>query len=161
MTEDKRQLTAGELIGRLAELRMHDNLVWVETGAVCPYVVDVQPDDNREGVHILVEGIERSPGVDLIERERLRQLDKGYTAECDADRNPDGQLGCAAAALAVDPAIRIGVLGNTWPWPVDTWPGDGPNGPGISRKEELVRAGALIAAELDRLLAAEGGAPGE
>ena len=91
-------------------------------------------------------------GVTRIAAERQRQIDKGYTAEQDAERNPDGELGQAAACLAVPPVLRMPVLVSTWPWEVKTWPGAGPNGPGhVTRIQELERAGALIAAEIDRL----------
>lgn len=79
-------------------------------------------------------------GIDLIAAERQRQIDaEGWTPEHD-DVHVDGALAHAAAVLASD---RVDV-NDVWPWP------DEPP----KMKDELrnlVRAGALIAAEIDRL----------
>lgn len=97
-------------------------------------------------------------GVGLIDAERQRQIsEEGWTAEHD-DAHDKGQMAGAAACYAMaasgfenphcikakrldmDFPVRI------WPW-ADSWwkPADD------DRVRELVKAGALIAAEIDRL----------
>lgn len=115
-------------------------------------------------------------GIELIARERVRQLEElGYTPEHDADHQ-DGDLAFAAAVYAAPIPIYVvkvdHVTAETGAIPtaharahgevawVEPWPR------GWKRKartvindtvlyeariEELVRAGALIAAEIDRL----------
>lgn len=82
-------------------------------------------------------------GLELIEEERLRQLEtEGYDSEHDAQHDT-GKLWRAGVAYAT---------GNRhwWPWDIDSYKPE-------AREEEhptvrdLVKAGALIAAELDRL----------
>jgi hypothetical protein len=84
--------------------------------------------------------IRTSQGVELIKAERQRQVKvEGWTPEHDA-KHTEGELATAAACYA------LGELDNTWPWEAHWWkPKD--------RISNLVRAGALIAAEIDRLLA--------
>ncbi|MCR5658932.1 MAG: hypothetical protein K6G25_06360 [Bacteroidales bacterium] len=100
-------------------------------------------------------------GVELIAEERQRQIEKeGWTAEHDAE-HICGELTDAAVMYAmrgywkkrIDPMI-VGtedMPGIMWPFGIeffkpsnDPWP-DG-------RIRDLVKAGALIAAEIDRLL---------
>lgn len=106
----------------------------------------------------------QSPGVALIAVERSRQVtSEGYTPEHDAEHRDDA-LARAAACYATPPARRriasrlvdgygdrgdrYGRYPEGWPWHPDFWkPGD--------RIRELAKAGALIAAELDRLIAKE------
>ena len=94
-------------------------------------------------------------GVDLIAAERQRQLDvEGWTPEHD-DAHPHCELSQAAktyisaaqlAARGGDPALlRLDAVNTHWPWSLDWWkPSDDPI-------RNLVKAGALIAAEIDRL----------
>lgn len=93
-----------------------------------------------------------SAGIAMIRAERARQIGvKGYTPEHDA-RHDGTQLARAAACYALHAAgvTQIGahLAGQAWPWP---WPQAGfkPGEP----VDDLVKAGALIAAELDRLIA--------
>jgi hypothetical protein len=101
----------------------------------------------------------RGTGVELIAAERQRQIDQeGWTPEHD-DQHRAGELGQAAACYA-DPGRETrprwveGISGRMaraaiplrWPWEYGSWkptPDD--------RLRELVKAGALIAAEIDRL----------
>ena len=88
-------------------------------------------------------------GVDLIAEERQRQVEsEGYSPQEDANY-VKGELADAAACYAGltvrDHPLSFRVP-NTWPWNRDSWkpvPND--------RVRELVKAGALIAAEIDRL----------
>lgn len=88
-------------------------------------------------------------GIELIAAERKRQIEvEGWTAEHDAE-NP-GELALAAACYATPAEYRDYEMHHTaptlWPWESRWWkPGD--------RIRELSKAGALIAAELDRLIA--------
>lgn len=98
-------------------------------------------------------------GTDLIAWERKRQIEKeGWSAEHD-DEAMLGELARAGACYVVagvwdvldrdQTGIRK-ILGWLWPptWSVGWWkPKD--------KKRNLIRAGALIAAEIDRLLRAE------
>lgn len=96
-------------------------------------------------------------GIDYISAERERQVnEEGFTTENDM-RYQDGELISAAVCYAIpehhrvnstiSPFFRIRVL-PTWPWDVKWWkPSHG------DRIRELSKAGALIAAEIDRLLA--------
>lgn len=89
-------------------------------------------------------------GEVLIAEERLRQIrEEGWTAEHD-DEHSDGAMAWAAICYAApEPVYRMDLREE----PVDPWPwshqwdkrGD------VSRIRDLVKAGALIAAEIDRL----------
>jgi hypothetical protein len=85
-------------------------------------------------------------GTELIEEERARQISQeGWTPEHDATHN-FGELRRAAAAYAL--AAKAGqdaLIPVSWPWSQRWWkPSDDP-------VRNLVKAGALIAAEIDRL----------
>jgi len=93
-------------------------------------------------------------GIELIAEERLRQVsEEGWTPEHDAE-HVNGELADAAACYAATPDFRDeleehtdeGLADLLWPWDASWWkpsPDD--------RVRELVKAGALIAAEIDRL----------
>ncbi len=95
-------------------------------------------------------------GIEIIAVERERQIaQEGWTAEHDK-RHDRGELAMAAACYAFPKEI-INYRNNTafvslkrfhlWPWHPKWWkptPDD--------RIRELAKAGALIAAEIDRLL---------
>lgn len=101
-------------------------------------------------------------GVERIALERKRQIDEeGYDAEHDAEHKT-GQLASLAALYALPPFKRqpdaggyirgtIRLLDLLWPrgWSKRWWK------PDDDRIRELEKAGALIAAEIDRLLAEE------
>lgn len=100
-----------------------------------------------------------SKGVELIAAERQRQITvEGWTAEHDAEYTP-GELAKAAACYAAgvpvyweerlftggDTRLPHVYMRNLWPWRPGWYkPKD--------RLRDLARAGALIAAEIDRLL---------
>ena len=90
-------------------------------------------------------------GLQLIAAERLRQIEvEGYEPEHDSGHT-DEALAIAAACYAMPATLRkprlTGVLvPAAWPWAARYWkptPED--------RVRELVKAGALIVAEIDRL----------
>lgn len=86
-------------------------------------------------------------GVDLIAQERQRQIEKeGWTAEHDKQHTADA-LAWAAISYSLPPYCR-GDIPEVWPWDKQWWKPT-PN----DRIRELVKGGALIAAEIDRLQA--------
>lgn len=86
-------------------------------------------------------------GIELIAEERQRQIDvEGYDDMHDRHHTP--QVFCRAAigyALHEDPSKLVSdAAANLWPWSKEFWkPKD--------HLRNLVRAGALIAAAIDRL----------
>lgn len=88
-------------------------------------------------------------GIELIAQERKRQIEEeGWDAEHDRLANNDEQLAEAAALYAL-PEIRRSYrydIRNLWPWDMKWWKPTPDN-----RIKELTKAGALIAAEIDRL----------
>lgn len=85
-------------------------------------------------------GHETTDGAAMIAAERRRQIaTEGWTADHDR-QHVSGEL-VQAALYYADP--EAGVL--DWPW--DNWP----KTKGEDRVRDLVKAGALIAAEVDRL----------
>lgn len=91
-------------------------------------------------------------GADLIAAERQRQIDvEGWTPEHDATHRND-DLALAAVCYAMPEHVRgpgDDIL-RAWPWPAHFW-----NPTPDDRVRELTKAGALIAAEIDRLIAAK------
>lgn len=93
-------------------------------------------------------------GIDLITDERQRQIqEEGYSVAGDMEL-PEGHLARAGACYALPPGYRryftdeYAPTPSAWPWQGWLWkptPDD--------RIRELAKAGALIAAEIDRLLA--------
>ncbi|WP_417744780.1 hypothetical protein [Rosistilla oblonga] len=91
-------------------------------------------------------------GVEVIAAERERQVEVGgWTAEHD-DAKKKGELANAAACYAMERRDRDRVIWDSpsrvilWPWHSALWK---PNP--LNRIRELAKAGALIAAEIDRL----------
>lgn len=83
-------------------------------------------------------------GARLIAVERKRQIeDEGYGAAHD-EQHGCSELLDAARCYAADPILKTGAPLCSWPWGIESWkPKD--------QIRDLVRAGALIAAEIDRL----------
>jgi hypothetical protein len=94
-------------------------------------------------------------GIELIAAERQRQVEKeGWTAQHDY-QHFHGELAMAAVCYATPDKLRkvvkkwkaiCEIVPKRWPWEHEMWkptPDD--------RVRELVKAGALIAAEIDRL----------
>lgn len=106
-------------------------------------------------------------GAGRIYSERLRHIrEEGYHFDRD-DTYTTGQLAAAAACYALPPAddrrqgaIVFGGAPDRWPWSASAWkPGRivdaGDNLAGmliVDRTRELEKAGALCAAEIDRLV---------
>lgn len=88
-------------------------------------------------------------GIELITTERDRQVaEEGWTPEHDEQHSED-DLAVAGAMYALPSKFRRllpNVIDLLWPWAKEWWKPT-PN----DRVRELVKAGALIAAEIDRL----------
>ena len=93
-------------------------------------------------------------GVELIAEERKRQIEvEGWTAEHD-DLHAHCELTTAAIAYATQATLRaenaVRDRGVRWVWTLDCWK------PSADPVRNLVKAGALIAAEIDRLNGTQG-----
>lgn len=89
-------------------------------------------------------------GITLIANERKRQIEiEGWTPEHD-DTHLRGEMALAAARYAVvdQPSVEA-TLARVWPWSSDWWKPKG-------QVRNLIKAGALIAAEIDRRLRLSG-----
>lgn len=97
--------------------------------------------------------------IAAIAAERRRQIEEeGFTAEHD-DKYTSGALSLAAACYCLDadmaddgPEIRFAAA-YIWPWPDDWWK------PSADPRVNLIKAGALIVAELERIARAEAAEP--
>lgn len=97
--------------------------------------------------------------IDEIAAERRRQIEQeGWTPEHD-DEHGGGVLAAAAACYAIhavslmstaDMERRNNVIRECWPWAEEWWKPKG-------QRRDLIRAAALIVAELERLDRAEDG----
>jgi hypothetical protein len=110
--------------------------------------ITIPADTERDDDLLLISYIEQQRAIDggtpaardvLAERERHKTAE-GWTSEHD-DEHTDGSMALAAAAYAVH--FRHGA-GRLWPWAAKWWK---PR----SHRENLVRAAALILAEIERL----------
>jgi hypothetical protein len=97
-------------------------------------------------------------GIERIAAERKRQIEEeGWTAEHD-DEHDGGELAKAAACYALgegsaivgNNAVIIDLVKILWPWEWKWW-----SPTPEKRIRELEKAGALAAAEIDRLLRVE------
>jgi hypothetical protein len=96
-----------------------------------------------------------SEAVRDVLAERRRQVEvEGWTPEHDDEHANDDEMSMAAACYALDgvsPYTGLGVdVSRTWPWAWTWWKPKG-------RRRNLVKAGALILAELERIDRANGG----
>jgi hypothetical protein len=101
-------------------------------------------------------GVPSSRGAALIFKERLRQItEEGFTPERDA-AYVNGELaraGAAFAQIATEVPLHPDYLHKVPYWLADLWPWDNTWWkPSNDPVRNLVKAGALIAAELDRAL---------
>jgi hypothetical protein len=91
-----------------------------------------------------LKGVVMKSGIDLIADERLRQVSQeGWTPEHD-DEHDGSELADAAAAYALQASGEFSLASRHWPFD-DGWK------PSSDPIRNLVKAGALIAAEIDRL----------
>lgn len=95
-------------------------------------------------------------GIELISEERQRQIEKEGWSSYHDDKQRNGELANAAAVYAIDPmgGDVSSIIKTLWPWD-KSWlkiscnenTKDNP----LGRIRDLQKAGALIAAEIDRL----------
>jgi len=94
----------------------------------------------------------KQTGIELIAQERKEQIEKhGISVDEDVKTNEAGELKSAAFSLIGVTDSEALPKYNPWPWDKERW------GKICAKpyKERLVVAGALIAAEIDRLQATE------
>lgn len=88
-------------------------------------------------------------GAELIAAERVRQInEEDWTADHDDQEHQFGELARAAASYALQHlqgAQVKTIVEEVWPWQKEWWK------PCEDPVRNLVKAGALIAAEIDRL----------
>ena len=102
---------------------------------------------------------ESASAVDLIVAERNRQISHHLWTSSHDDEHQAGEMADAAACYALCKTKRDRVVWNTtlrqliWPWATMWW-----NPSPEDRVRELVKAGALIVAEIERLHRLAGGA---
>jgi len=94
-------------------------------------------------------------GITLIAQERKRQIEVERFDSVHDDHQVNDQLAIAGAVYAIPAHKRTFPHDGTavpydWPWPKSWWKPTPSN-----RIKELTKAGALIAAEIDRLLRKE------
>lgn len=92
--------------------------------------------------------VERVSAIDDIAAERRRQVEaEGWTPDHD-DEHGDGSLAAAAATYAFSAATADRFLAHDpigfWPWAAEWWKPSTP-------RRDLVKAGALIVAEIERI----------
>lgn len=123
--------------------------IGIPTGCTAAWRVD----NTTVAVNPLYRGLLRIG----IERERqIRNL--GYSVERDGSENKNSELSLAAACYALPAPYRDKTnIMRFWPWDYSYWKPDHkcPESPSAAingRIRELEKAGALIAAEIDRLL---------
>lgn len=145
----------GEEIGIIAKTKRLWLSIWTFGKPLQPILPTVNKGDvlpDAEPEDFTTEGTEAQSGVDLIAAERKRQVEvEGWTDEHDAQHS-FGQLAMAASCYASPEQYRDLLDGMPGGWPSDwdfKWWKPTPE----NRVRELVKAGALIAAEIDRLLA--------
>jgi len=116
-----------------------------------------EPPVSPEGIEEPQKSEDMKTGIKLIAEERLRQVEvEGYTSTHDKE-HVYGEIAKAAACYAVhhtdarvfDPGtanddLTISIE-SAWPWDDKQWK------PSKDKIKNLVKAGALIAAEIDRL----------
>ncbi len=90
-------------------------------------------------------------GIEIIANERIRQMNKEGVDLNHDQAHMDGHLARAAACYALPAGWRIHPVQTAppwaWPWEHIFWKPTPDN-----RIRELAKAGALIAAEIDRIL---------
>jgi hypothetical protein len=111
------------------------------------------PTEGESPVYLREDVMPVSPTLELIAQERHRQMtEEGWDSSHDDSHNKN-QLAMAAVCYALPPENRdMTIMERSlrsyfWPW-LSSWWKPKPE----DRVRELTKAGALIAAEIDRLL---------
>lgn len=87
--------------------------------------------------------------IDEIAAERRRQIEQeGWTPQHDDDEHDNSEMAKAAACYALPaesrPASSLDAAPRLWPWSPEWWKPKG-------RRRDLIRAAALIVAEIERI----------
>lgn len=139
---------------KVSWLGMHGMNPSEHNASYCPgcgqRVIGEEPWRNEDGED--GDGMIDLTGVELIAKERQRQIEgEGWTAEHD-DQHDNGQMATAAACYALHDVVSLvpegEIVPRWWPWDDGWWKPS-------NQVRNLVKAGALIAAEIDRLLRQE------
>lgn len=144
-----------ELSEKLNERDKHLNRARAETEQIRLEALKYEKicNDFREDAYNQLCRITSIPGVAFIAVERRRQIEEeGWTPEHD-DQQANGEMALAAAcyaefSAAVDRDQQLRDRDKYWPWEKAWWKPKTP-------MRDLIRAGALIAAEIDRRLRLE------
>lgn len=139
--EEIRERLRENALFRRAEILDHSGISVEEASVVA--LLDAAADEIMQlRTAIAPDAGTMGDALSQIAAERRRQrLEEGWTAEHD-DEHFDGEMADAAACYAsTDPARVV-----RWPW-ASTWWKPSPD----DRRRELVKAGALIVAEIERL----------
>lgn len=98
-----------------------------------PLPITISFDDSRE-----------TPALRDVAAERQRQItDEGWAPDHD-DEHVNGQLAAAAACYALFANTQFVTTPAPWPWSLNWWKQSG-------QRRDLVKAGALILAEIERI----------
>lgn len=124
----------------------------IEIGALLKQTNDVIAERDKALAYIAnLQKLSSMDGVERIKQERQRQINQeGWTAEYDSKHISD-ELAYAAICYALPSDYRAEALQTFWHWWQFTeikWWKPTPD----DRIRELTKAGALIAAEIDRLI---------
>ena len=97
--------------------------------------------------------VDKLEGIDLVKNERMRQItEEGYSCTHD-DQEIAHQLSNAAIVYATPAPLRHEIM-HKWPWDIKHFKPDS-TATIDGRIRELTKAGALICAEIDRLIRAK------
>lgn len=90
--------------------------------------------------------------IDVIEERQRQRDDEGWTEEHD-DQHIRGELGAAAACYAVPSRERMHAFNLFWPvsWAKSWFKPSGAHDDLNARRRDLVKSGALVIAEIERI----------
>lgn len=142
-----------------------DGEVWWGFGVMAGWKEKIAMEDRLFELESQLDALREAPtnGISLIADERRRQVEvENWTAQHD-DEHTRGEMAIAAACYAW-PAPRPLEVKKAWPWHREWWKpavslSTSPEEARNCRVKDLVRAGALIAAEIDRLYRASRSSP--
>lgn len=117
-----------------------------KANAVRAILMDASECDRPESDHPSVNATHISQAAQDVLVERQRQIhEEGWTPEHDDKNYSDGELSDAAVAYAIQPyCCSKSIPPSPWPWTSDWWKPSTP-------RRDLVKAAALLIAEIDRL----------
>jgi hypothetical protein len=150
----EKEVQLHELRQQIEELRPHAKWLhelssvmlsngWATWGNTCGQAARaIQALINGRGEQMETEHL--SEGLQDVIAERIRQVnEEGWTADHD-DGHDTGNLALAAACYALQTTTKHYLASELWPWDFQWWKPKGP-------RSDLVRAAALIIAEIERL----------